>query len=443
MSQAQMLGASAVLDAQAIGAANLFVLSVPPGQEAATIAALRRNPAVKFAELDYLAQAAELPDDPAWPRQWSLAQIGLPAAWSVTAGSAAVVIGLVDSGMTLTHPDLAAKVWVNAGEIPGNGVDDDGNGKVDDVNGWHFFHQWTPDGYVSGENAVVWDDFGHGTHVAGIAAAATNNGVGVAGASWGARVMPVKVLDQSGNGWYSDIAAGIIYAADNGARIINLSLGGAAASATLCEAVRYAYDTRGALVVAASGNTGGAVDYPAACADVLAVAATDRTDQRATFSNYGPEVDLAAPGVEIYSTWPWLDGYFTKSGTSMAAPHVSGVAALVWSHWPDWTNAAVSQQITVTALDVEAAGWDPLTGWGRLDAAAALEAPPLPVLTVTPTATASPTLTRSVGPTVTHTPTATATPTATPTAPSTPTATPSPDAGTHRPLYLPFVVRAG
>ena len=231
--------------------------------------------------------------------------------------------------------------------------------------------QWTPDGYIPAGNANVTDDFGHGTHVAGIAAAATNNGIGIAGISWGARVMPVKVLDQYGNGWYSDIADGIVYAADNGAKIINLSLGGAAASQTLCQAAAYAQQ-KGALLVAAAGNAGAAVLYPAACDGVLAVAATDRSDQRASFSNYGPEVDLAAPGVDIYSTWPWLDGYFTKSGTSMAAPHVSGVAALVWSRWPEWTNMAVSRRITETAVDVDAAGWDPYTGWGRLDAAAAL-----------------------------------------------------------------------
>ena len=183
--------------------------------------------------------------------------------------------------------------------------------------------------------------------------------------------MSVKVLDQYGNGWYSDIAAGIVFAADNGAKIINLSLGGAAASPTLCRAAAYAHQ-KGALLVAAAGNAGAAVLYPAACDGVLAVAATDRADQRASFSNYGPEVDLAAPGVDIYSTWPWLDGYFTKSGTSMAAPHVSGVAALVWSRWPEWDNVAVSRQIIETAVDVDVAGWDPYTGWGRLDAAAAV-----------------------------------------------------------------------
>ena len=346
-------------------------LSVTPGQEAATAAALRRRPDVAFAELDYLATAAELPDDPAWGSQWSLARIGLPQAWNVTTGSPGIIIAVVDSGLYLGHPDLTGKVWANSGEIPGNQIDDDANGKVDDVHGWHFYQQWTPGGYIPAGNAEVTDDFGHGTHVAGITAAATNNGIGIAGISWGAQVMSVKVLDQYGNGWYSDIAAGIVFAADNGAKIINLSLGGAATSPTLCRAAAYAHQ-KGALLVAAAGNAGAAVLYPAACDGVLAVAATDRADQRASFSNYGPEVDLAAPGVDIYSTWPWLDGYFTKSGTSMAAPHVSGVAALVWSRWPEWDNVAVSRQIIETAVDVDVAGWDPYTGWGRLDAAAAV-----------------------------------------------------------------------
>jgi subtilisin family serine protease len=188
------------------------------------------------------------------------------------------------------------------------------------------------------------------------------------------------VLDQYGNGWYSDIAAGIVYAADSGARIINLSLGGASDSQTLRAAVDYARE-RGSIVVAATGNTGGAVLYPAAYEPVLAVAATDANDQHASFSNYGPQVDVAAPGVDIYSTWCHPDAisglclgnyYFTKSGTSMAAPHVSGVAALVWSRWPDLTADAVAMQITRTVVDVGSPGWDPYLGWGRLDAAAAV-----------------------------------------------------------------------
>ena len=191
--------------------------------------------------------------------------------------------------------------------------------------------------------------------------------------------MPVKVLDEYGSGWYSDVAAGIVYAADHGAKIINVSLGGSALSQTLCDAVAYASRTTGALVVAAAGNTGGSVLYPAACDHVLAVAATDLEDQRPYFSNFGPQIDLAAPGVNIYSTWYQtglqVSGYFTKTGTSMASPQVAGVAALVWSRWPAWTPDQVAQRLLDTAVDLGEPGWDAYTGWGRLDAAAAVGAP--------------------------------------------------------------------
>ena len=342
---------------------------VPPGQEMATAEDLRRMQQVAFVELDYAAHATDIitPTDPGWPIQWGPAKIGAPAAWSLVTDTTGIVIAIVDSGIKLDHEDLAAQRWINSDEIPGNFSDDDGNGKIDDVNGWHFYQRWSGSSFVPAENSNVQDDYGHGTHVAGIAAAVTNNGVGIAGIAPGARVMPVKVLDQYGNGWYSDIALGIAYAADNGARVINLSLGGAEDSQTLRSAVDYAR-SRGALVVAATGNTGGAVLYPAAYDPVLAVAATDASDQVAYFSNRGPQVDVAAPGVDIYSTWPWVTGYFTKSGTSMAAPHVSGVAALIWARWPGLSADMVAGDITRTALDVGAPGWDVDTGWGRVDA---------------------------------------------------------------------------
>jgi len=278
---------------------------------------------------------------------------------------------VLDSGIQLDHEDLADKVWANPGEIPANGLDDDANGKVDDVHGWHFYHIWDGSRFIPAEDATVEDGFGHGTHVAGIVAAASNNGLGIAGLSWGARVMAVKVLDNAGKGWYSDVALGIIYAADNGARIINLSVGGSPESATLCAAAEYAH-RKGCLLVAAAGNTGGRVEYPAACEHVLAVAATGPTDERASFSNTGPEVDVAAPGVGIYSTWARWGGYASMSGTSMAAPHASGVAALVWSRWPALSNEALTTQITRAVVDLGSPGWDESTGWGRIDAARAV-----------------------------------------------------------------------
>lgn len=198
-----------------------------------------------------------------------------------------------------------------------------------------------------------------------------DNGLGIAGMAAASRLMIVKVLDQYGTGWYSDIAQGIVYAVDNGASIVNLSLGGTQPSETLQAAVDYAY-SHGVLVVAAAGNDGGAVRYPAACEHVLAVAATDTVDQRASFSNYGPQVDIAAPGVDIYSTWPWRDGYWTQSGTSMATPHAAGLAALIRSFNPTLNPMQVTQIITSTALDAHTPGWDPYTGWGRIDAQSAM-----------------------------------------------------------------------
>ena len=271
---------------------RLARLQTPIGQEAAVAAALRGRPEVIYAELDYLAGAAQpadlqLPNDPEFVRQWGLTKINAPAAWGVVTAALSITIAVVDSGIDLGHPDLASQLWVNPGEVPGNGADDDANGKIDDVYGWHFYQAANG----PAENALVQDDFGHGTHVAGIAAAATDNGIGVAGVAAGARIMAVKALDQYGNGWYSDIIAGIVYAADNGAQIINLSLGGATPSQALCDAAAYA-GRRGALVVAAAGNTGEAVLYPAACPAALAVAATDQMDARPAFSNYGAQIEL-------------------------------------------------------------------------------------------------------------------------------------------------------
>ena len=357
---------------------NVAALRVPIDQECAAVETLRRNPAVTFAELDYAARATDVitPDDANWSNQWGPAKIQAPTAWGVVTGTSDIVIAIVDSGLQLSHEDLAAKVWTNSNEIPGNGLDDDANGKIDDIHGWHFYHAWNGSAFEAAEDANVQDDFAHGTHVAGIAAASTNNAVGIAGLAWGARLMPVKVLDQFGNGWYSDIAAGIVYAADNGARLINLSLGGSPDSQTLRDAVDYAR-VHGALVIAATGNSGGAVFYPAAYDPVLAVAATDPGDQRAYFSNYGPQVDLAAPGTDIFSTWCHTDViavtcegsyYFNKSGTSMAAPHVTGVAALVWSRWPELTADEVIARLLDTADDVGEVGPDPYTGWGRVNA---------------------------------------------------------------------------
>ena len=346
-------------------------LAVPLGQELAMAEIMRYDPSVEYAELDYLASVTVIPNDPRWANQWAPAQIGAPAAWEITTGSTEIILAVLDTGVKLDHPDLTAKIWTNPGEVPANGLDDDENGKVDDVHGWHFYHHCSGSDCLPAEDNDLRDENGHGTHVAGIAAAETDNDAGIAGISWGAQLMPVKVLDEYGDGWYSDVIAGIVYATDNEADIINLSLGAQESSQALQDAVDYGH-AEGVLLVAAAGNTGRSVFFPAAYDHVLSVGATDAHDLRLGFSNHGPEMDVAAPGVSIYSTWPRLDGYWRKSGTSVATPHVAGLAALIWSVRPDLANDEVAQAISQTAYDLGAPGWDEFYGWGRIDAYRAL-----------------------------------------------------------------------
>ena len=382
---------------------NVARLQVPPGEEEAVIQHLRRDPLVDYAELDYGVHIQQVPNDPKWADQWGPNQIDAPQAWDIT-HSLDIVIAVLDTGIAVGHPDLRNQLWTNPGEIPNNGLDDDGNGKVDDIYGWHFYQNCTGTTCTPYENHVIQDDNGHGTHVAGIAAAETNNGIGIAGVSWGAQLMTVRVLDRYGDGYYSDVAAGIVYAADNGARVINLSFGGEQPSQLLQDAVDYAHQ-RGVLVVAAAGNDGGGVLYPAACNHAMAVAATDRNDRHASFSNQGPEVDIAAPGESILSTWHMLNGYFTKGGTSMATPHVSGAAALLWSWWPGYTHDQIRHRLETMADDVNSEqypGHDAQLGWGRLNAHRALTGLPSgPTLTPTASPTATPTFTPSPTPTAT------------------------------------------
>ena len=304
-----------------------------------------------------------IPDDNFYQaQQWNLRLIGLPEAWVFTTGSADP-IAVIDTGVDLDHPDLAAKIWINAGEIPANGQDDDGNGYVDDVHGWDFVHG----------DAVPQDDNSHGSHVAGIVAAHTDNAIGIAGVAWQSSIMPLKALNSHGDGTWADVAEAIIYAADNGAHILNLSLGGEESSQTIEDAVSYAH-SQGCLLMAAAGNNEfqpAPVEYPAALPGVLAVAATMEDDTPWSYSNRGPEIDVAAPGVDIFSA-NRSGSYYLNSGTSMAVPHVSGLAALIWSLQPTLTADQVAHAITSTARDVYTPGWDQRTGWGRIDAQAAI-----------------------------------------------------------------------
>jgi subtilisin family serine protease len=303
--------------------------------------------------------------DPRATEQWSLQgddAMGAASAWRQTTG-ADVTVAIVDSGVELGHPDLAPNLWTNPGEVPGNGVDDDGNGHVDDVHGFDF---------IEGDGDPA-DVNGHGTHVAGIVGARGGNGIGGSGVAWHARLMAVRVLDADARGTTTDVARGIRYAVDNGARIVNLSLAGPSAAVDLEDAVRYAQD-RGVLTVAAAGNAGAdlsaAPTYPAAYAEanVLGVAATAPDGGLSRVSDFGAGADLAAPGEQILSTAVG-GGYEWRTGTSMAAPHVAGALVLLAAARPDLDAAglrdALLRSTRRTGLAVETGG---------LDAGAALQA---------------------------------------------------------------------
>lgn len=363
---------SASSDMGEIDLGQVYRLQVPVDADiTGIIEQLDAHPDVVYAEPDYLAQLITTPDDPLYAEQWGLDQIGASAAWDVVTGTADVVIAVVDAGLDTTHPDLSGRLWTNPGEIPSNSVDDDNNGHVDDIHGWNLVD----------DNADLTDNTGHGTQVAGVAAAATNNSLGVAGVCWDCRVMVVKVVQTGGVANYSDIAAGVVYAAQKGAEVINVSLGAYSESATLRAAVAAASET--AVVVAGAGNDD--TDqrfYPAAYDDyVLAVAGTTSSDTKTGMSNYGAWVDVSAPSEVITTT---LDGggYGSASGTSMAAPFAAGLAGLLRSQYPASSPDMVRAHIIRTAdyIDGLNPGYEEQLGNGRISAADAIAAPAQPDL---------------------------------------------------------------
>jgi subtilisin len=273
---------------------------------------------------------------------WGADMVNAPEVWAKGYTGQGVVVAVIDTGVDYNHADLKNNIWTNTKEIPDNGIDDDGNGYIDDIHAWNF---------VDNTNNVF-DNNGHGTHVAGTIAG-ENNGFGVTGIAYNAKIMPVKVLNESGSGSYSAIANGIYYAVNNGAKVINLSLGGDFPNSTLQSAIEYA-SNKGAIVVMAAGNSGlPFVSYPAAYANKsgLAVGAVDANNNLADFSNSPGIIQLAyvtAPGVNIYSSVPGNE-YAYYSGTSMASPHVAGVVALMLSANPNLTEGQVRQIITSTA----------------------------------------------------------------------------------------------
>lgn len=343
---------------------------------------LARVDGVEYAEPNRYRETWAVPNDPSFASQWGLAKINCPGAWDRTTGSQNVVVAVIDTGIDLDHPELAPLL------VAGWDMVDLGPNPTPPP-GFRF------EGDFVGRDNDPQDEVGHGTHVAGTIACLSNNGVGVAGVTWSCRLMPVKVLtrivnnananDVRGTGSAADIAAGIRWAVDHGARVLNLSLGGTTDTRVERDAIAYAI-SQGAVVVAAMGNAfaqGNPTSYPAAYPDVIAVGAINSADQKTGFSQTGPHIDVAAPGLGILST-VWNNGYASMNGTSMASPHVAGVAALILSCNANLSAAQVGDIIRQTARPLRDNPADPVPnntyGFGCVDAKAAIDraCPPVP-----------------------------------------------------------------
>lgn len=357
------------------GLDNIFYARFSGGRPPEEVAAeLAKNPAIEFAEARYYGRLNAQPNDPLVSQQYYLRKTFLTQAWAlVTWTQSPAVIAIIDNGTDITHPDLQPNLWTNPGEIADNGIDDDQNGLIDDVHGWN---------YVSNNNNVAPYFHGtyyssHGTHTAGIACAVANNGLGIAGASWNARFMPLNVGSTTTDGEVDPLASdrAMIYAVEQGADVINCSFSGSYSN-TSKRIVEYAA-ARGTAIVAAAGNGPSSADdeYPAAFPDVLSVANTDSSDKKYYGSNYGLTVDVTAPGVTILSTVE--DGAYESadwSGTSMSAPLAAGIVALVKAHHPEWTGVQAAEQVRVTAdnIDLKNINYIGKLGRGRVNAWRAL-----------------------------------------------------------------------
>jgi len=311
---------------------NVFVVEMNPGREKAMVQALKRNPHVKFAELDGVVQMQQTTNDTYFGSEWHLAKIGAPAAWDLATG-AGVTIAVLDTGVDSTHPDLAARI----------------------VPGWNTYDN----------NSNTADVYGHGTKVAGAAAAIGNNSVGVTGVAYDAKIMPMRISDTSGYiTYYSMVANAVTWAADHGARVANISYG-VENVAAVQSAAQYMRN-KGGVVVTAGGNAG-TLDASANTTTMITVAATDANDARASFSTYGAPIDLSAPGVGIYTTTNG-GGYGAVNGTSFSSPITAGVVALMFSANPALKPDQIDSILASTALDLGTAGRDDYYGAGRIDA---------------------------------------------------------------------------
>jgi len=390
---------------------NVYLLTFSGDYDVSSaVAVYSKDPSVVYAEPNYYAQLAWTPNDPyfhssgswgqSYPDLWGLHKIGCEVAWDTARGQG-ITVAVVDSGLDATHEDIHANIWVNTLEIPGNGIDDDHNGYIDDINGWNF----------AGNTPSITDKIGHGSHCSGTIAATGNNSIGVVGVAPLAQVMPLKIFDLDNQGNPQDapvsgIAAAVEYAVSNGADIISNSWGfnnqmAASEVQVLLDALNAAHSL-GCVLVFASGNDNRDIgserfgDIPAALENVITVGASDHLDQKSDFSNYGVKLDVCAPGGDSHGIPPFPERnilsiradstdvygdqfsivgqrYYRAEGTSMACPHVAGLAALILSNHPSFTNEEVRQIIRASCDDINPLGWDIGTGYGRINASKALQ----------------------------------------------------------------------
>ena len=307
------------------------------------------NPDIRFVEEDHIYSALLTPNDTFFSEQWGTTHIDAPSAWDLTTGSVFINIAVLDTGINGLHEDLSGRISA----------------------GYNFVNNIP---ILANTDS---DNHGHGTQVAGVIGAIGNNNMGVAGINWVSPIIPIKVLDSNGNGYSSDIAQGIYYATSNGAKIINLSLGGQYPSTTIKDAIDYAI-ANGLLVIAATGNDGGSISYPAKYSEVIAVGATNDSNIRPSWSNYGAEIDIVAPGVSIATTKDSAAGneYVLSTGTSLAAPFVSSVLSLMWSLYPDLNASGLESILKASAEKLSAMNGANFTneyGYGLVDAYNALD----------------------------------------------------------------------
>ncbi len=382
----ESLGINLTTDSTPIGSLESLIVNVDASQLDSVLAALQNTSTVEFADPNYLVTLAGTPDDPDFSAQTNLTAIQAPRAWDAFPNMPQVLVAVIDTGVDVTHPDLTSAIWRNPAEIgldangadkSTNGIDDDSNGYVDDWQGWNM---------VAGNNNAN-DDQGHGTHLAGIIGAQSNNGIGIAGIAPNARILPVKVLDNSGYGTHAKVAEGIVYAVDMGARVINLGFGGTGSGDILRNAIDYAL-AHNVIVVAASGNKGdNTTYYPAGYKGVVAVSSVDNGLALSASSSYGNHISLSAPGSAVRSTFPG-GTYSEASGTSMSSAHVSGVAVLLASKPQFMDKNYLTSALFGSALDLGAPGYDPFFGYGLIQAFDALNYAgpilPIPGMGITP-----------------------------------------------------------